>query len=633
MSASEETGPMSFSTPEGSPSLDSPNDGLDSSSLSGSGRDSSLGTLQVEFPSFPRATTPASPLPLPHDFDFPFPPKEHRGQSRDSMDSTPTSSLVVSSLSPGFSIMYHMFVPSSPSPSCPALRDSPPARSYSPPTNPRRPRREKEASPQGNTGACHTSQISSAGSPLGSPSALSYSSISISSVGSPLGSQVAHGCSLNTPPRPQRETEASPRSPIGAWHTSPISSAGSPVGSPSALSYSPISTSYAGWSLGSPSALSYSPISISSAGSPLGSPSALSYSPISVSSAGSTLGSHVGPGCSPNTPPRPWRETEASHQGPTAAWHTSPISSAGSPLGSPSDLSYSPISISSVRSPLGSPSALSYSPISVSSAGSTLGSHVGPGCSPNTPPRPWRETEASPRGPTAAWHTSPISSAATPLGSASALSYSPISISCAESPLASPVAPGSSPQWGTESSPRGTTNPWQTSPISSTGSPLGSPTGPWDSLVAPRSSPTTPKFLPELAWAKGRAHRSLGLACFSTAAVTVTHLPVEETFVHPEGTHTLALHLAIVTHWLSRENGLKAVLSTLALIGGTLSHSHSQGHTASTPSLLVSLWATLQTAHEAAQRNPVCPSGQPAQGAILPPAPPDTLLAAAANLK
>ena len=161
MSASEETGPMSFSTPEGSPRLDSPNDGLDSSSLSGSGRDSSLGTLQVEFPSFPRATTPASPLPLQHDFDFPFPPKEHRGQSRDSMDSTPTSSLVVSSLSPGFTIMYHMFVPSSPSPSCPALRDSPLARSYSPPTNPRRPRREKEASPQGNTGACHTSQIRS----------------------------------------------------------------------------------------------------------------------------------------------------------------------------------------------------------------------------------------------------------------------------------------------------------------------------------------------------------------------------------------------------------------------------------------------------------------------------------------
>ncbi|KAJ8789719.1 hypothetical protein J1605_004853 [Eschrichtius robustus] len=518
MSASEETGPMSFSTPEGSPSLDSPNDGLDSSSLSGSGRDSSLVTLQVKFPSFPRATTPASPLPLPHDFDFPFPHKEHRGQSRDSMDLTPTSSLVVSSLSPGFSIMYHMFVPSSPSPSCPALRDSPLARSYSPPTNLRRPRREKEASPQGNTGACHTSQISSAGSPLGSPSALSYSPISISSAGSPLGSQVAHGCSLNTPPRPQRETEASPRSPIGAWHTSPISSAGSPVGSPSALSYSPISISYAGWSLGSPSALSYSPISISSAGSPLGSPSALSYSPISVSSAGSTLGSHVGPGCSPNTPPRPRRETEASPRGRTAAWHTSPISSAGSPLGSPSDLSYppisissvgsplgspsalsySPISISSAGSPLGSPSALSYSPISVSSAGSTLGSHVGPGCSPNTPPRPWWETEASPRGPTAAWHTSPISSAATPLGSASALSYSPISISCAESPQASPVAPGSSPQ----------------------------------------------------------------------------------------------------------ENGLKEVLSTPALIGGTLSHSHTQAHPAGTPSLLVSLWVTLQTATHFWQQQP-----------------------------
>lgn len=80
------------------------------------------------------------------------------------------------------------------------------------------------------------------------------------------------------------------------------------------------------------------------------------------------------------------------------------------------------------------------------------------------------------------------------------------------------------------------------------------------------------------------------------APVTVTHLPVEETFVHPAGAHTLALHLAIVTHWLSRENGLKAVLSTPALTGGTLSPSHPQDPVTGTTSLLASLWVTLQMA-------------------------------------
>lgn len=64
--------------------------------------------------------------------------------------------------------------------------------------------------------------------------------------------------------------------------------------------------------------------------------------------------------------------------------------------------------------------------------------------------------------------------------------------------------------------------------------------------------------------------------------------------MHPAGAPTLALHLAIVTHWLSRENNLKAVLSTSALMDRTLSPSRPQAPLAGTPSLLESLWATLQ---------------------------------------
>lgn len=72
-------------------------------------------------------------------------------------------------------------------------------------------------------------------------------------------------------------------------------------------------------------------------------------------------------------------------------------------------------------------------------------------------------------------------------------------ISLAGSPLGSPVTPSTSSPWGSESRLWGTANLWQTSPISSTGFPLGPPTAPWDFLVAPSSSPTTHKFLPESA--------------------------------------------------------------------------------------------------------------------------------------
>lgn len=74
--------------------------------------------------------------------------------------------------------------------------------------------------------------------------------------------------------------------------------------------------------------------------------------------------------------------------------------------------------------------------------------------------------------------------------------------------------------------------------------------------------------------------------------------------MHLAGTHTLALHLAIVTHWLSRQNSLKAVLSTPALMGRTLSPSRPQAPLAGTPSLLKSLWTTLQMAGTTAPTPP-----------------------------
>lgn len=168
--------------PQGSSGLHCPHGGLGSPSLSGCRGDASSGALQGQIPSIPRPSTLVIPPPAP-SLDFPLPFGESMGQSPpDSGGSTSASSHVVSSLSPGFTTSYHMFVLSLPSPSRPPLMESSVGPSCLSPSTPPRPQRESEPSPWDSSGlwqsfpmSCSGSPLTSAAAPWDSPEDPSYS--------------------------------------------------------------------------------------------------------------------------------------------------------------------------------------------------------------------------------------------------------------------------------------------------------------------------------------------------------------------------------------------------------------------------------------------------------------------------
>lgn len=187
--------------------------------------------------------------------------------------------------------------------------------------------------------------------------------------------------------------------------------------------------------------------------------------------------SSVGPSCSlPSTPPRPRWQSEASPWDTSGPWQSSPMSCRGSPLASaaapwnpPEDPSYPP-TVPRLLGPWARPmqeaSAPALSPPDAG-PGSSLGSPMAPGSSPPcTPPSRRWEAEASPPDTEGPWQTSPISL----MGSALSWGRKP-----GEPPEDASSWPPCTHRMGrrdAEGSPAGAPGPWQTSPVSSSGSPL-----------------------------------------------------------------------------------------------------------------------------------------------------------------
>ena len=405
---------MDVSRPRASSGLHSPHGGPGSPGLSGCRGDASAGAPHGQVPATPRPSTWAVPPPAP-SLDFPLPWGQTTGQSPpDSGGSPSASSRVVSSLSPGFTTSYHMFVLSSPSPSRPPLVESSVGPSCSSPSTPPRPCWESEASPWDTSSPWQSSPMSCAGSPLASaaapwdsPEDPSYSpsvprllgpwahptqeasapapSPPGAGPGSSLGSPMAPGSSPPcTPPSRRREAEASPPDTKGPWQTSPVSSAESPLSwgtEPWEPRVEPRSHQRCRPEAEASPPGPWQTSPISSEEYPL------DWGPDPAAPPEATISS---PSC---TPRRGWRDAERSPPGASGPWQTSPISSAESPE---------------------------------SWGAGTWETHGAP-C---TPPRRRREAEPSlPPGP---WPTSCASWVESPLGSPTA--------SCG-----SPMAPHSSP--------------------------------------------------------------------------------------------------------------------------------------------------------------------------------------------